>query len=79
MTPPTKNTNGTAITGYITYDIYQGAWGQEKLVRANWPLKSWVADPATLNVRNARICWRIKAKVKGVASKYSADKCKWFF
>lgn len=72
-TPPTTNTDGTVISGPITYQLYVGAKGAE--VKYKTPVTSppyvLVPTPAP----GTQVCVQVTATANGVESAPSAEVC----
>ena len=78
FTPPTTNTDGTPITGALTYDLFQGtASGAEKEVATGL-----TGSPISVNTGltdGTTIYWYVEAvNSAGVASAPSNEVCKTF-
>ncbi len=78
FTAPTTNTDGTALTGTVTYDLFQGsASGAEKLVASGLS-----GSPIAVNtglVDGTSIYWYVEAvNSAGNASAPSNEVCKTF-
>lgn len=74
--PPTGNTDGTALAGTITYNIYQGAKGAEVKTASgvsgtSFTVSTGLADGTT-------VCWYVTAVEGGQESAPSAEACKTF-
>jgi len=67
-TAPTANTNGTAITSALSYNLYQGAKGAEVLVA------SGVTSPYTASLASG-LCFEVTAVESGVESARSNEVC----
>lgn len=77
-TAPTTNTDGTAITGAVTYNVYQGtatalatAAVQTGLTATSVTVTAGLTDGAT-------VCWAVTAVAGGIESAQSATACKTF-
>lgn len=71
-TAPTQNTDGTAITAPLTYNLYTGAKGAEVKTQAN--LTATQATIAGLTA-GAQTCATVTAVANGVESAQSAEVC----
>jgi hypothetical protein len=75
-TAPTVNTDGSALTGALTYNIYQGAKGAEVksvsgVTTTTYTVSSGLTDGST-------VCWYVTAVEGGQESASSAEVCKTF-
>jgi hypothetical protein len=73
-TAPTLNTDGTTITGAITYSVYKGATGAETFFTAGitTTATTLAGTPGTTQ------CFQVTAVVNGVESAKSNEVCKSF-
>lgn len=74
-TVPTTNTDGSAITGPVTYNVYKGTQGQtvKPLLTSGLTGTSYTA--ANL-AGGTTVCFNVTAVVGGVESAYSNEGCK---
>jgi hypothetical protein len=72
-TAPTKNTDGTAITGAITYNVYQGLAGA--LVKVGTGLTTAQDTITTGLTPGTTQCFAVTAVVAGIESGQSATAC----
>lgn len=75
-TAPTTFTNGSAITGAITYNIYQGASGAE--VSAQTGVSATSVTITTGLSAGSTVCWQVTAVVGGVESSRTTEVCETF-
>ena len=73
-TGPTLNTDGSAITGAITYNVYQGATGAETLAQSG--LSTATATVTSGLTVGSNVCFVVTAVVAGVESARSNEGCK---
>lgn len=74
---PTTFTDGSPLTGTVTYNVYQGPTGAETLTTTGVTALTWSANPASLTAGSS-ICWTVTAVVGGVESAPSNEVCKSF-
>ena len=75
-TAPTTFTNGSPITGTITYNIYQGASGAEASVQTGVATTS-VTITTGLSA-GSTVCFQVTAVVGGVESSRTTEVCETF-
>lgn len=72
--PPTQNTDGSAITGAITYSIYGAVQGAPKVLIASGISGTSYTHTAATN--GTTFCYTATATVAGQESAQSAEACK---
>jgi hypothetical protein len=73
-TAVTKYTNGQTITAPVTYNVYKGKKGTVKpLLVSGLHVRSYVVA----GLSGGRVCFAVRAVVKGVRSDLSNEGCKW--
>lgn len=74
-TPPTKNTDGSSITGgAITFNLYGALQGQPKQLLTATPLAT--CHSVRANVNPGTQCYEATAVVAGVESDHTGEACK---
>lgn len=76
FTPSTQNTDGTAIDGPVTYNLYQGIKGAAKT-----KVGTVAATGTTINTglaNGVEYCWEVTAVARGNESARSNEACKSF-
>jgi len=73
-TPPTKNTDGSNITGAITFNLYGALQGAPKVLLPPSPLAT--CHSVRQNVNPGTQCYEATAIVGGTESDHSAESCK---
>lgn len=74
-TPPTKNTDGSNITGAITYKVYRGSQGAAKSVLATVATAAYNDASAPDGTTQ---CYTVSAVVAAIESAQTAEACKVF-
>jgi hypothetical protein len=74
-TAPTTNTNGSTITGAITYNLYVGGTGVAPLVTVQQKGITLTHVPATGVVPGTTMCFAVTAVVGGVESAQTTPVC----
>lgn len=77
-TAPTANTDGSAITGSLTYNIYQGASGALGATPVQTGITTTSATITAGLSAGATVCFAVTAVEGGVESAQSAQACKTF-
>lgn len=77
-TAPTTNTDGTPITGTLTYNVYQGAKGAEGATPVQSGLSALTVTITAGLVDGSTTCWQVTAVEGGQESVKSNEACKTF-
>lgn len=76
FTAPTLNTDGTPITGTLTFRLYQGQRGQMIKPLVNTLTNTSVT--VSTGLPGGEVCWQVSTLANGVESALSNEACKTF-
>lgn len=77
-TAPTQNTDGTAITQSLTYNVYQGPKGAEAATPVATGVTALTWSGTAGLQPGTTVCWEVTAQDSGGESAKSAEVCKTF-
>lgn len=76
--PPTTNTDGTPITGALTFNVYQGPTGAESTTPVQTGLSGTSATITAGLADGTTVCFKVTAVEGGQESAKSNEACKTF-